>query len=60
MILSPVAAASFSLDNASFTYVWNSNDELIEIQKVVASVTSRKILTWSGGNLVAVSAWVVI
>lgn len=43
--------------NSSLDLTW-SGDELIYIDKTIGEITYRKTLTWSGGNLVAISDWI--
>lgn len=43
--------------NASISLTYDGENNLTQIQQVINSVTYRRILTYSGGVLMTISAW---
>jgi hypothetical protein len=44
--------------NGSCVLTYDGSDQLIQIDKTIGEFVYRKTLTWTGGNLTAISAWV--
>lgn len=44
--------------NGSCVLTYDGSDQLIQIDKTVGDFVYRKTLTWTAGNLTAISAWV--
>jgi hypothetical protein len=44
-------------NNASIAIAYDGSDQPITIEKVIGGITYTKTLTWTSGNLTAISAW---
>ena len=47
-------------NNSSYSLTYNASDQLTQIDKIIGTITYRKILTWTGDVMTASSAWVEV